>query len=207
MCVLYARVCARAHVCMCGACICWRWNLGLQTTNWATHTHSPASFPFLIPAPLIPCLELGTGLWNHQDLWWSSTLYNAYFTLLLHCQKGLEARMQGDRWVPRHFHWRLHVWGAYSAQGQCPLWLLPICDFALGTSGVRALPSHREDQGHAAPMGIWIHDKRMPANPYPRGRHPCGSPHRNRRLAQCKWYHVPHTETQPATWELGFIFV
>lgn len=106
VCVCYMHKCVHAR--MCARVVCAF--VGDETQDFKqtrcklSHSHSPASFPSLIPAPLIPCWDLGIGLGDHQDLWWSSTSCNAYFTLLPHLQKGLEARMQGDRWVPRHFH-------------------------------------------------------------------------------------------------------
>lgn len=96
--------------------------------------------------------------------------------------------------------------GADSAHSQCPLSLPPVCGIALGTSGVRALPSHTENQGHTAPAGT----EYMTTEPQQVITHGAGThvtAHtKNRMLAQGKWYHVPHTETQPATWGLIFIF-
>lgn len=170
-----------------------------QTRCKLSHTHSPASSHSL----------LGSGHWTLRS---PRPLMIKYLVqCLLHpvasSSEGFGSQDAGRQMGAQTLSLlsRLHVWSTDSAQGQCLLWLPPICDFALGTSGVPYPVTGRIKD--TAPMGIWVYYKRTPANPYPRGRHPCDSPHRNRRLAQCEWYHVPHTETQPATWELVFIFV
>lgn len=139
MCVLYARVCACAHVCTCGVCICWRWNPGLQANALQTEPHpQPSLIPFFNSCSSYSLL--GSGHWTLKS---PRPLMIKYLVqCLLHpvasSSEGFGSQDAGRQMGAQALSLlsRLHVWSTDSAQGQCLLWLPPICDFALGTSGV-----------------------------------------------------------------------
>lgn len=143
VCVWYMHECVHAHMlCTCGVCICRRWNPGLQAESWVQQTE-PHPQPSLIPF-LNSCSShslLGSGHWTLRS---PRPLMIKYLVqYLLHPVASSSSEGFGSQDAGRQMGAqalsllsRLHVWSTDSAQGQCLLWLPPICDFALGTSGV-----------------------------------------------------------------------
>lgn len=194
--VLYAWVCACAHVCMCGACICWRWNPGLQTNMLQTEPHPQPSLIPLILALLIPCWTLRSP---------RPLMIKYLVQCLLHpvasSSEGFGSQDAGRQMGAQALSLlsRLHVWGADSAQGQCLLWLPPICDFALGTSGVPypvtgrikdTQPQWTRELQQILTQGAGTH---VTAHTETEGWHSASD-------TMCP------TQRQPATWELVCIF-
>lgn len=138
VCVCYMHECV--PVCMCGACICWRWNPGLQTNTLQTEPHpQPSLIPFLNSCSSHSLL--GSGHWTLRS---PRPLMIKYLVqCLLHpvasSSEGFGSQDAGRQMGAQALSLlsRLHVWG------QCLLWLPPICDFALGTSGVPYLVTGR----------------------------------------------------------------